>query len=304
MTKNNVVGTHAVLEAARKAGTIKRFLHVSTDEVYGEQSFHNNKGSGEESALTPTNPYAASKAAAEMVVHCYMQSFGLPVVITRSNNVYGPHQYPEKLVPKFMMLLSLNRPLTVHGTGQNTRSYFYVEDLAEAFDIVLHKGVTGSTYNLGTIEERSVLDVSSAICELAGADPSKSITYVQDRLCNDRRYLLNLDKATELGIKPSTSFKEGLSKTYEWFKANVFGQIYWEGLSRTLAAHPGLATLPIALGTWKLSTVDQCFNIVVAAIRAGYRHIDCAKMYNNEAEVGRAIAACIKAGDQNCELKP
>jgi UDP-glucose 4,6-dehydratase len=214
-----------------------------------------------------------------------MQSFGLPVVITRSNNVYGPHQYPEKLVPKFMMLLSLNRPLTVHGNGQNTRSYFYVEDLAEAFDIVLHKGVTGSTYNLGTIEERTVLDV----CKTGFAT-------IDD--------LLNLDKATELGIKPSTSFKDGLSKTYEWFKANVFGKIYWEGLSRALAAHPGLAMPPIALGTWKLSTVDQCFNIVVAAIRAGYRHIDCAKMYNNEAEVGRAIAACIKTGDGNCKLKP
>ena len=140
-TQNNIFGTHVLLESAKNMG-IKRFVHVSTDEVYGEGEADENPMQ-EEHVLEPTNPYAATKAGAEFLVKSYHRSFNLPVIMTRGNNVYGPHQYPEKLIPKFTNQLMRNRPVTLHGDGNNTRNFLYVTDVARAFEFVLFKGQVG-----------------------------------------------------------------------------------------------------------------------------------------------------------------
>ena len=232
-TQNNVYGTHNLLESARLYGSIKRFIHVSTDEVYGEASHGTGEASGEHATLEPTNPYSATKAAAEMLVkvriiiavgrspipvltlyhfdQAYYTSYQLPCIITRGNNVYGPHQYPEKLIPKFILLASKGAMLPIHGTGASLRSFLYVSlfthrcrqhltryvlfspryvtDVADAFDVIVHKGVIGETYNIGTNEERSVLQVADDICSQFNLDPRSKVEYVQNRLFNDRRYV-------------------------------------------------------------------------------------------------------------------
>lgn len=192
-TMNNIVGTHVLLEAARQHGRIRRFIHVSTDEVYGTSpaaaaaeggggtdstaavgrqessearaaaallAHQQQQGGGtiaEGSALSPTNPYSAAKAGAEMLVGAYATSYGLPCIITRSSNVYGPRQFPEKLVPKFTLLALMGQPLPVYGTGAQQRSYVYVEDVAEACDTILHLGQTGEVYHVCGQAEKSVV---------------------------------------------------------------------------------------------------------------------------------------------------
>ena len=138
-TQNNIYGTHVLLESCKLAGTITRFVHVSTDEVYGETEADAIVGNHEASQLLPTNPYSATKAGAEMLVMAYGQSYNLPFITTRGNNVYGPHQFPEKLIPKFLLLAMEKKKLPIHGDGGNVRSYLFCEDVAEAFDLVLHK---------------------------------------------------------------------------------------------------------------------------------------------------------------------
>jgi dTDP-glucose 4,6-dehydratase len=164
-TENNVMGTHVLLETAKTHG-IRRFIHVSTDEVYGS-SYEDDPRHVESDALEPTNPYAATKAAAENIVKSYYRSFKLPVIITRGNNVYGPHQYPEKLVPKFTRRLLKGLPCCIHGDGSNSRHFIYVEDVAAAFITILHKGIVGETYNIGCEEEYTNLDVRSVLATAA-----------------------------------------------------------------------------------------------------------------------------------------
>lgn len=160
------MGTHVLLEAAKQSGDqIKRFIHVSTDEVYGEADL-SHPGMIETVALEPTNPYAASKAAAELIVKAYYRSFHLPIIITRGNNVYGPHQYPEKLIPKFSSLLERKRPLTLHGTGKNRRTFVYVTDVARAFDTILHCGEVGEIYNVGSRLEKTNLEVAQDLLKV------------------------------------------------------------------------------------------------------------------------------------------
>jgi len=146
-THSNVFGTHVLLESAKLfKHQVKRFIHVSTDEVYGESSIQKDSpGFDEKSALNPSNPYAATKAAAELLAKSYSQSFELPIIITRGNNVFGPRQYPEKLIPKFIHLLQQGKACTIHGNGQHRRSFVYVSDVAEAFDLILHKGQLGTS---------------------------------------------------------------------------------------------------------------------------------------------------------------
>ena len=155
----SIKGTHVLLEAAKEHG-VQRFIHVSTDEVYGEGVQNEEHAMLEESVLEPTNPYAATKAAAEFLVKAYHRSFQLPVIITRGNNVYGPHQFPEKLIPKFIHQLYAKEKLTIHGTGENRRNYLHVSDVANAFDAILHRGVIGSIYNIGGTNELTNLDVA------------------------------------------------------------------------------------------------------------------------------------------------
>ena len=154
-TETNVRGTHVLLESAR-LHQVSRFIHVSTDEVYGETG---EKMNSEEAILAPTNPYSASKAGGELLVQSYIKSFGFPAIITRGNNVYGPHQYPEKIVPKFICRLEQGKKCCLHGTGKNQRSFLYVTDVAEAFACILIKGKLGEIYNVGTEFEISNYDV-------------------------------------------------------------------------------------------------------------------------------------------------
>ena len=150
-TQANIFGTHVLLESAKGCETIKRFVHVSTDEVYGEGEDFDAKPMDEEHILEPTNPYAATKAGAEFLVKSYHRSFKLPCLITRGNNVYGPHQFPEKLIPKFINQHLRDRPVTLHRDGTNTRNFLFVEDVAHAFDIILHKGDVAKIYNIGGV---------------------------------------------------------------------------------------------------------------------------------------------------------
>jgi dTDP-glucose 4,6-dehydratase len=194
-------------------------------------------GLKEESNLEPTNPYSAAKAGAEMMCKAYMTSYKLPIIITRGNNVYGPHQFPEKMIPKFTILASRGSELPIHGDGTSVRSYLYVEDVAAAFDCILHKGVTGETYNIGTEKERSVMDVARDIAAMFNLDLGK-ISHVKDRAFNDRRYYIGCDKLAALGWKETMSWEEGLKITVDWFLTHGTND-YWTGdMEAALAPHP------------------------------------------------------------------
>ncbi|KAI0390022.1 dtdp-glucose-dehydratase [Xylariaceae sp. FL0594] len=239
-THTNVYGTHVMLESAKKVG-IKRFIHVSTDEVYGEVK-DDADDLPETSILAPTNPYAASKAAAEMLVYSYEKSFKLPVIIVRSNNVYGPHQYPEKIIPKFTCLLNRKRPAVLHGDGSPTRRYLFAGDAADAFDTILHKGVAGQVYNVGSQDEISNIDLCKMILKEMGlsqesdSDFKKWIKYTHDRPFNDHRYAVDATKLRQLGWEQRTSFTEGLRVTVDWYKR--FGEEWWGDISKVLSPFP------------------------------------------------------------------
>jgi len=237
-TKNNIEGTHVLLEACRLAQTVTRFIHVSTDEVYGESSYELDSSNTEhESLLAPTNPYSATKAGAEMLVMAYGRSYDLPYIITRGNNVYGPNQYPEKAIPKFSVLTKLGQKIALHGDGLATRSYMHVEDAAFAFDIILHKGEAEHIYNIGAHEERTVLSVAQDICRLQGRDPSAFITHVRDRAFNDRRYFIDCSKLLALGWRQNKSWNEGLAETVQWYSTQNL-ESYWGNLASALEPHP------------------------------------------------------------------
>jgi len=240
-TKNNIYGTHVLLEACKVTGQIKRFIHVSTDEVYGETEAEAIVGNHEASQLLPTNPYSATKAGAEMLVMAYGRSYGLPCITTRGNNVYGPNQFPEKLIPKFILLAMQGKPLPIHGDGSNVRSYLYCEDVAEAFECVLHKGVVGHVYNIGTKKERRVIDVAKDICELFNLDYKKSIKMVDNRPFNDQRYFLDDKKLIELGWQERTAWVDGLQKTKDWYMSHPD---WWGDVSGALVPHPRALTMP------------------------------------------------------------
>ncbi|CAO2833278.1 unnamed protein product [Amaranthus hypochondriacus] len=240
-TKNNIYGTHVLLEACKVTGQIRRFIHVSTDEVYGETDEDAVVGNHEASQLLPTNPYSATKAGAEMLVMAYGRSYGLPVITTRGNNVYGPNQFPEKLIPKFILLALRGKPLPIHGDGSNVRSYLYCEDVAEAFEVILHKGEVGHVYNIGTKRERRVIDVARDVCKLFNMDPEASIKFVENRPFNDQRYFLDDEKLKILGWSERTTWDEGLKKTMEWYTSNPD---WWGDVSGALLPHPRMLMMP------------------------------------------------------------
>ncbi|XP_010035897.2 trifunctional UDP-glucose 4,6-dehydratase/UDP-4-keto-6-deoxy-D-glucose 3,5-epimerase/UDP-4-keto-L-rhamnose-reductase RHM1 [Eucalyptus grandis] len=240
-TKNNIYGTHVLLEACKVTGQIRRFIHVSTDEVYGETDEDAVVGNHEASQLLPTNPYSATKAGAEMLVMAYGRSYGLPVITTRGNNVYGPNQFPEKLIPKFILLAMKGQPLPIHGDGSNVRSYLYCEDVAEAFEVILHKGEVGHVYNIGTKKERRVIDVAKEVCRLFKMDPDTHIKFVENRPFNDQRYFLDDQKLKNLGWFERTVWEEGLRKTMEWYVSNPD---WWGDVSGALLPHPKMLMVP------------------------------------------------------------
>ncbi len=214
-TQDNVVGTHTLLEAIKEINSTNNkdifLLHFSTDEVYGE-SLHNEM-KNEQSILCPTNPYSASKAAAEMFVYSYMFSFKLKCIITRGNNVYGPNQYPEKLIPRFIELLKKNEKCTIAGDGSSIRNFIHVYDVCTAVDIILNKGTIGEVYNIGSdpTNEFSVMEVADKLIKLIKDDNIENwITYIPNRPFNDTRYFISNDKLTNLGWQQTIMFDEGL----------------------------------------------------------------------------------------------
>ena len=209
-TYDNVQGTHTLLEAVRTTNPDILFYHFSTDEVYGESNINDDNPKTELSILSPTNPYAASKASAEMYVNSYIHSYNLKCIISRGNNVYGPNQYPEKLIPKFTKLLKEGKKCTIHGDGSSLRSFIHVFDVCAAVDIILHKGKIGEIYNIGSNEnnEYSVLDVAKMLIKKIKNtnDYKEYIEFVKDRPFNDKRYYISCDKLNDLGWKQNIIF--------------------------------------------------------------------------------------------------
>jgi dTDP-glucose 4,6-dehydratase len=211
----DVLGTYNLLETARKLD-ISKFEQISTDEVYG----HIKEGSfREEDKLNPRNPYSASKAGAELLCRSYFETYGLPVVVTRSSNNYGPYQHPEKLIPKTIIYALENKLIPVYGTGENIRDWLYVEDNCEAIDAVLHKGTEGEAYNIGAQQEMKNIDVVKIILKLSNR-PEKLISFVKDRPGHDVRYSLDIEKIRKLGWKPKIKFNDGIKKTVDWYHRN------------------------------------------------------------------------------------
>jgi UDP-glucose 4,6-dehydratase len=234
-TMNNTVGTHVLLEACRKHGGIQRIINVSTDEVYGSEMW--NERHEETSRLEPTNPYSAAKAGAEMVAHAYYTSYKLPIITTRGNNVYGPGQFPEKLIPKLILRAHMGEKMPLHGNGSAARSYLHVDDVAAAFETVLHRGVPGQIYNIGTTLEKTNLEVAYDICRLFHLDPTEQITHVKDRLFNDRRYFVSSDKLTALGWEPRITWVDGLRTTAMWYIQNASNHWKSADVNAALQSH-------------------------------------------------------------------
>jgi len=211
----DIKGLYVLLEAARKRG-IERFVHISTDEVYGsieEGSFR------ETDPLNPSSPYSASKAGGELMAKSFERTFGYKIAITRGSNTYGPYQYPEKVVPLFITNALDDIELPLYGDGMNVRDWLYVEDHCSGIDAVLRKGAPGEAYNIGADQERTNLELTKRILELTGKGESL-IKHVTDRPGHDRRYSVDSAKARALGWAPQVTFEEGLARTVAWYREN------------------------------------------------------------------------------------
>jgi dTDP-glucose 4,6-dehydratase len=221
--RTDVLGVFVLLEAARRLG-IKRFMQISTDEVYGSVE---NGSSIEFDKLSPNSPYSASKASADLLTLSYFTTYGLPVVITRSSNNFGPYQHPEKLIPKFITNAISGKKLPLYGDGKNVRDWLYVLDNCSGIDLVLRKGKDGEVYNIGGGNERTNLEITDVILnELT--KPKSLIEFVKDRPGHDRRYSINCDKVRRLGWKPSGEFEQSLRKTVGWYASN---EAWWKRLA-------------------------------------------------------------------------
>ncbi len=216
--QTNVVGTLNLLELCRKSGT-GRFIQVSTDEVYG--SLGAAGAFTEDSPIAPNSPYAASKAAADLLVRSYCRTHGFPGIVTRCSNNYGPYQFPEKLIPLLISNAMANIPLPIYGDGLNVRDWIHVRDHCAAIDAVLHHGKDGEVYNVGARQELPNLDIAHRILEALGRDASL-IRYVEDRPGHDRRYAIDPGRMeTRLGWRAATDFDAGLRETIAWYRSNT-----------------------------------------------------------------------------------
>ena len=214
----NVMGTMTLLEAARQAN-IQKFIQISTDEVYG--SLGDTGLFTEQTPLDPSSPYSSSKAGADLLALSYYRTYGLPVCVTRCSNNYGPNQYPEKLIPFFIMRATQNQPLPVYGDGQNVRDWIYVEDHNRAIEAVITRGTAGEVYNIGSSNEWNNLAITREILKQLGK-PDSLITYVEDRLGHDRRYAIDSSKTQrELGWVAQMPFDQGLASTIQWYLTNT-----------------------------------------------------------------------------------
>ncbi len=216
-TQSNALGTHTVMEACRNAA-VPRIIHVSTDEVYGEVL----SGAADERAeMNPTNPYSASKAAAEMIVNGYRHSFKLPVITVRANNIFGIRQFPEKLIPRSIMALLQGEKIQLHGDGTNVRHFLSALDFADAIILLARKGELFDTYNIGSPDEFSNLVVAQMICSEIGLPFDENVQFVRDRPFNDRRYAISWDKITCLGWAPKRSLPDELPAIVAWYRQNI-----------------------------------------------------------------------------------
>jgi len=212
----DVFGTYVVLEAARRAGKIRKFLHISTDEVYGSIE----KGRFDESSpLNPSSPYAASKAGADRLAYAFYKTYGLPVIIARPSNNFGPHQHPEKAIPLFITNAIDDLPIPLYGTGDNVRDWLYVEDDVDALLLLLEKGEPGQVYNIAASNEVKNIDLAKMILDYLGK-PHSLISFVKDRPGHDYRYSMSWDKIKALGWSPKWKFEEALEKTVKWYLEN------------------------------------------------------------------------------------
>jgi len=220
--KTNVIGTQVLLDAAVYFG-IKRFHHVSTDEVFGALPLNSSKKFNEKTLYNPHSPYAASKAAADHLVRAYYHTYNLPITITNCSNNFGPFQFPEKLTPLVITNLLEGKKVPVYGDGLYVRDWLYVEDHCRAIDLVLKKGKIGETYCIGGMtKDISNLEKVREICRVLKKNPKEWIEFVKDRPGHDRRYAVDWRKINkELGWKPKYSFETYLRKTIDWYKENV-----------------------------------------------------------------------------------
>jgi dTDP-glucose 4,6-dehydratase len=234
--QTNIVGTFRLLEATRAywdaLENMKkekfRFLHISTDEVYGSLS-SKEKAFDEEHRYEPNSPYSASKAASDHLIRAYHNTYGLPVLTTNCSNNYGPYQFPEKLIPLIIINALTNKPLPVYGDGQQIRDWLYVKDHCDAIRLVLEAGTPGETYNIGGWNEKTNIDIIHTICSLldtlsphvGGKHYNEQITFVTDRPGHDRRYAINSNKIKrDLGWEPAETFETGIHKTVQWYLNN------------------------------------------------------------------------------------
>jgi dTDP-glucose 4,6-dehydratase len=213
----NVVGTHNLLEASRQFG-VKRYHQISTDEVYGDLGIDSTNHFSEKTPIAPNCPYAASKAAADILVQSYFETFKLPVTISRCSNNYGPYQFPEKLIPYFFHLISEDKEVPIYGDGKNVRDWLYVIDHCRAIDVILEKGRLGEVYNVGGNNEKTNLEITKILLNFLKKNEDL-IVFVDDRLAHDRRYAIDSSKLQkELNWQPSVTFEEGIEKTFNWYE--------------------------------------------------------------------------------------
>jgi dTDP-glucose 4,6-dehydratase len=214
--RTDVYGTFVLLEAFRASGRAQRFLQISTDEVYGTIE----SGSAREAdPIAPRNPYSASKAGADRLAYSYFVTYGVPVIVTRASNNYGPRQYPEKVIPLFVTNALEDKALPLYGDGLQVRDWLHVEDHCRALDFLLHAGVPGETYNIGGGHELPNLELTRKVLRILGK-PESLIAHVTDRPGHDRRYSLDTTKLRSLGWAPKVPFDEGLSGTVDWYREN------------------------------------------------------------------------------------
>jgi dTDP-glucose 4,6-dehydratase len=215
--QTNVLGTQVLLDGALQHA-VEVFVQVSTDEVYG--SLEDQGRFRETDKIEPNSPYAASKAAADLLVRAYVKTYGLSAIITRCSNNYGAYQFPEKLIPLMISNALEDRKLPIYGDGRNVRDWIYVEDHCRAIDTILHRGRSGEVYNIGGDSERTNLEVVETILDHLGK-PLSLIEFVKDRPGHDRRYAMDFAKLQrDLGWSPRVSFEEGMSKTIDWYVTN------------------------------------------------------------------------------------
>ncbi len=227
--RTDVFGTYVLLEAARRAQHLQRFIQISTDEVYGSVP---QGASRETDELKPRNPYAASKAGADRLAYSFWATYGVPVCITRASNNYGPRQFPEKVIPLFITNAFDHQPLPLYGDGQNVRDWLHVDDHCRALDLVIAGGENGEVYNIGGGNEVKNADLTRLILEFADR-PASLITPVPDRPGHDRRYALDTAKLRSLGWRPQHDFAEGLRETVHWYREN---EAWWRPIKQSDAA--------------------------------------------------------------------